>query len=82
MSEEPRRLSEDRRIGDGMALILKTPRTASAKMQPVFIEQPLRRAQRRRKNDGLVTDANFARTQIPDAPLSRLREGPAYKLAV
>src|SRR6266702_8661832 len=32
-------------------------------------EVPLRRAQRRRKYDGLVTSAECARTQIPDIPL-------------
>ncbi|MEA3129782.1 MAG: hypothetical protein QOF46_1577 [Paraburkholderia sp.] len=42
----------------------------------------LRRAQRRRKNDGCVTNAECATTQIPDAPLPRLCEGPAYELAV
>ena len=42
-----------------------------------FAEVPRRRAQRRRKYDCLVTDAECARTQIPDAPLPRLRGGPA-----
>jgi hypothetical protein len=32
-------------------------------------ERPLRRAKRRRKNDCLVTSAECARTQTPDAPL-------------
>ncbi|ABE28738.1 hypothetical protein Bxe_A4262 [Paraburkholderia xenovorans LB400] len=47
----------------------------SGKISPVreattgFNELPRRRAQRRRKNDGLVTKAECATTQIPDGPL-------------
>src|SRR6266571_7221393 len=46
-----------------------------------FNEVPLRRAQRRRKHDCLVTSAECAGTPIPDAPLpppsqeTRLRAG-------
>ena len=40
-------------------------------------EVPRRRAQRRRKNDCCVTNAECARAQIPDAPLPWLRGGPA-----
>jgi len=36
-----------------------------------------RRAQRRRRYDGLVTEAECARRQIPDAPLPPLCGGPA-----
>src|SRR6266702_2341788 len=50
-------------------------------------EVPLRRAQRRRKYDGLVTSAECARTPIPDAPLpppsqgTRLRAGGVKPLS-
>jgi hypothetical protein len=35
----------------------------------MFDERPRRRAQRRRKNDRLVTEAECANARIPDAPL-------------
>jgi hypothetical protein len=53
-----------------------------------FWEVPLRRAQRRRKNDCLVTGAECARTRIPDAPLpppsqeTRLRIGGVKPLSL
>src|SRR6266702_4278549 len=40
-----------------------------------FCEVPLRRAQRRRKYDCLVTAAECARAQIPDAPLPPPSQG-------
>ena len=43
--------------------------TTGARSTRQFCEVPRRRAQRRRKNDGLVTHAECARTPIPDAPL-------------
>ncbi|MBC8739433.1 hypothetical protein F6X40_22085 [Paraburkholderia sp. UCT31] len=41
----------------------------------------LRRAQRRRKNDGLVTNAECAGTQIPDAPLPAVDKGTRLRVS-
>ncbi|MFM0158776.1 hypothetical protein, partial [Paraburkholderia sediminicola] len=40
-----------------------------------------RRAQRRRKHDGLVTEAECARTQIPDAPLPPPSQGTRLRIS-
>jgi len=57
-----------------------TPDTAPREARRVVFWTGRRRAQRRRRYDCFVTEAECARRQIPDAPLPRLCGGPAYEL--
>ena len=75
-SASPRRGAQTsrRRVPQAVGVPVKSAR---AKPQQPVLRSTVRRAQRRRKYDCLVTRAECARAQIPDAPLPWLCGGPA-----
>ena len=72
-------LNEGRRQRVTMAIGPKAraaaPDKRGGEIWRLVIERPRRRAQRRRKNDCLVTSVECAREQIPDAPLPPPSQG-------
>ncbi|MDR6449602.1 hypothetical protein J2794_005740, partial [Paraburkholderia terricola] len=73
----PRRNGISRR--DGNAALCAATMPGARTVGAVFNEAPRRRAQRRRKNDCLVTGVECARARIPDAPLRPPSQGTRFK---